>query len=300
MNHKPDVARAQARSNRRGGDKWRRARFRAHRDEDRRDAAARHRPHRAVRRQRGPSRVLVHARARPAHTAYSGLGRSARSLLLCRRGGRIRFVLTAGMHGGTELTRHVAEHGDGQGRRARGPRRGTGVPHRGSARRQGLLEPYEVSDEGGTVRLATIGTYGETYTFVERNGYRGAFMPGFEHVNGGATDAGLLSGRPRDRQRRGQLDSGVRLRRVRVHRDDPLLDRDIPPSTGPDVEGDGRRQGADLFPINERRGKRSPDRGHLEFYGGAASSAWRCRHGHRARIRAAPVACRFLATPEAT
>ena len=100
-------------------------------------------------------------------------------------GGRIRFVLTAGMHGGTELTRHVAEHGDGVKVVA------LAVPdaeqaYRTAVRRgaKALLEPYEVSDEGGTVRLATIGTYGETlHTFVERNGYAAwAFMPGYEHA----------------------------------------------------------------------------------------------------------------------
>ncbi|HEX5894129.1 MAG TPA: 4-hydroxyphenylpyruvate dioxygenase, partial [Solirubrobacterales bacterium] len=45
-------------------------------------------------------------------------------------------------------------------------------------------EPHEESDEHGTVRLATIATYGETvHTFVQRDGYEGAFLPGFERAD---------------------------------------------------------------------------------------------------------------------
>ncbi|MGH8573348.1 MAG: VOC family protein, partial [Gammaproteobacteria bacterium] len=131
------------------------------------------------------------------HTAYAGLetGVRDRSSYVVE-GGRIRFVLTAGLHGGSELGRHVAEHGDGVKVVA------LSVPdaeqsYRVAVRRgaRGLREPHEVSDEHGIVRLATIGTYGETvHTFVERNGYRGAFMPGYELTNGGAADAGLLAG----------------------------------------------------------------------------------------------------------
>ncbi len=45
---------------------------------------------------------------------------------------------------------------------------------------RGVREPYEASDEHGTVKLATIATYGDTlHTFVERAGYDGAFLPGF-------------------------------------------------------------------------------------------------------------------------
>jgi len=43
--------------------------------------------------------------------------------------------------------------------------------------------PTEETDEFGTVILATIQTYGETtHTFVQRNGYKGVFLPGFKPV----------------------------------------------------------------------------------------------------------------------
>ena len=44
-----------------------------------------------------------------------------------------------------------------------------------------LLEPTELEDEHGKVVIATIATYGDTtHTFVERSGYTGLFLPGYE------------------------------------------------------------------------------------------------------------------------
>ncbi|GAB4177903.1 MAG: 4-hydroxyphenylpyruvate dioxygenase [Calditrichia bacterium] len=43
-----------------------------------------------------------------------------------------------------------------------------------------IQEPMTLQDDHGQVRLFTIQAYGDTHhTFVERKGYRGAFMPGF-------------------------------------------------------------------------------------------------------------------------
>jgi 4-hydroxyphenylpyruvate dioxygenase len=110
--------------------------------------------------------------------------------------GRIRFVLTAPLHGGSEISRHLADHGDGVKVVA------LSVPdadeaYRVAVRRgaQGLSEPAELSDEGGTVRMATIATYGETvHTFVERDGYEGAFLPGYEPAEADGRDRGELAG----------------------------------------------------------------------------------------------------------
>ena len=44
-----------------------------------------------------------------------------------------------------------------------------------------VVAPHDATDEHGTVRLATIKTYGETlHTFVGRGDYDGAFLPGYE------------------------------------------------------------------------------------------------------------------------
>jgi 4-hydroxyphenylpyruvate dioxygenase len=119
-------------------------------------------------------------------TAFAGLetGMRDRACHLLEQG-RIRFLLTSPLHGGSEIARHIAEHGDGVKTVA------LSVPdaeeaYRVAVRRgaRGLIEPHEESDEHGTVRLATIATYGETvHTFVQRDGYEGAFLPGFERAD---------------------------------------------------------------------------------------------------------------------
>ncbi|KAI8854055.1 Glyoxalase/Bleomycin resistance protein/Dihydroxybiphenyl dioxygenase [Chytridium lagenaria] len=43
-----------------------------------------------------------------------------------------------------------------------------------------IREPFEVSDENGTVVMSTVATYGDVeHTFVERKNYKGVFLPGF-------------------------------------------------------------------------------------------------------------------------
>jgi 4-hydroxyphenylpyruvate dioxygenase len=122
-------------------------------------------------------------------TAYAGLetGMRDRGSHLVEQG-RIRFLLTSPLHGSNEIARHLAEHGDGVKVVA------LAVPdaeeaYRVAVRRgaRGLVEPHEEADEHGTVRSATIATYGETvHTFVERDGYTGPFLPGFQPVDEGA------------------------------------------------------------------------------------------------------------------
>jgi 4-hydroxyphenylpyruvate dioxygenase len=124
-------------------------------------------------------------------TAFAGLetGMRDRACHVVEQG-RVRFLLTSPLHGSNEIARHIAEHGDGVKVVA------LGVPdaedaYRVAVRRgaRGLEEPHEESDEHGSVRLATIATYGETvHTFVERDGYEGSFLPGFEPVDGGKAD----------------------------------------------------------------------------------------------------------------
>src|SRR5881396_2838675 len=124
-------------------------------------------------------------------TAYAGLGSGVRDRAShVVEQGRIRFVLTTPLHGASEIARHVAEHGDGVKVVA------LGVPdaehaYRLAVRRgaYGIREPHELSDDHGTVRLATIATYGETvHTFVERDGYGGAFLPGYQPLDREATE----------------------------------------------------------------------------------------------------------------
>jgi 4-hydroxyphenylpyruvate dioxygenase len=108
--------------------------------------------------------------------------------------GNVRLVLTAPLVGASPVAAHVAAHGDGVHSLAltvpdAATAYGTAL-ERGAT---GVEEPYELEDEHGVARLSSIATYGETiHTFVERGAYRGAHLPGFAAVEGGA-ELGLLT-----------------------------------------------------------------------------------------------------------
>ena len=128
--------------------------------------------------------------------AYAGLETGVRdraSHVLVQ--GRIRLVLTGALIPGHEIGSHVAHHGDGVKVIA------LSVPDVDHAYRtavergaEGVRAPEDRTDDRGTVRLASIRTYGETlHTFVDRSAYSGPFMPGFAPRDGGGSDAGLLT-----------------------------------------------------------------------------------------------------------
>jgi 4-hydroxyphenylpyruvate dioxygenase len=129
--------------------------------------------------------------------AYAGLETGLRDRVsFVLQQGRIRLVLTGALTPDHEIGAHHARHGDGVKVIA------LSVPDAAYAYRtavergaQGVREPYELSDDHGTVKLATIATYGETlHTFVERSGYDGAFLPGFveQRVAARGGETGLL------------------------------------------------------------------------------------------------------------
>src|SRR5688572_4828410 len=107
--------------------------------------------------------------------------------------GRIRIVLTGALVPDHEIGRHAAAHGDGVKVIA------LSVPSVENAYREattrgakGVREPWEESDEHGTIRFATIETYGETlHTFVDRSQYKGPFVPGYVKREREAGDVGL-------------------------------------------------------------------------------------------------------------
>jgi len=127
--------------------------------------------------------------------AYRGLETGTRDQVShVLQQGRIRLVLTGALHSGSPIAAHQHKHGDGVRVIA------LSVPSVENAYREAttrgavsVAEPHEVSDDHGTVRLATIRTYGDTlHTFVERDGYDGAFLPGFAAVEDAAEDTGML------------------------------------------------------------------------------------------------------------
>jgi 4-hydroxyphenylpyruvate dioxygenase len=95
--------------------------------------------------------------------------------------GSARFVLRGPVRPGTDLARHVAEHGDGVVDLAievpDAPRAYAFALAHGAT---GLEAPHELTDEHGTVVRAAIATYGETrHSLVDRSRYTGPYLPGF-------------------------------------------------------------------------------------------------------------------------
>jgi 4-hydroxyphenylpyruvate dioxygenase len=132
-------------------------------------------------------------------TAYSGLetGRRDRVSHVLEQG-RIRLVLTGTLLGGDDIAAHHAHHGDGVHKIA------LSVPDAAAAYRhavdhgaRGIMTPHWAEDEHGRVQLSSIATYGETqHLFVQREGYEGAFLPGYERRGDAAhkpPDSGLFA-----------------------------------------------------------------------------------------------------------
>jgi len=98
--------------------------------------------------------------------------------------GRIRLVLTGTLGADSEIAAHQGAHGDGVKVVA------LSVPDVDAAYREAvargahaLVEPHELHDTDGTVRIAEIAAYGETvHRFVGRADYAGTFLPGFADV----------------------------------------------------------------------------------------------------------------------
>ncbi len=114
--------------------------------------------------------------------AYAGLETGVRdrtSYVLEQ--GNIRLIITSSLGPEGPISEHVHLHGDGVKdvafRVENAERAYREATSRGA---RGVMEPTVRSDEYGQVKLASIATYGETiHTFVERQDYKGAFMPGF-------------------------------------------------------------------------------------------------------------------------
>jgi 4-hydroxyphenylpyruvate dioxygenase len=114
--------------------------------------------------------------------AYAGLatGLKDRESYVVQQG-KIRLVLTSPLHGGTEIGRHVDQHGDGVKAVALwvddAEKSFRETVKRGA---EPYLEPQTEKDANGEVKRSGIRAYGDTvHLFVERSRYNGVFLPGF-------------------------------------------------------------------------------------------------------------------------
>src|ERR1700754_2540660 len=222
--------------------------------------------------------------------------------------GRIRIVLTGALTPDHEIGGHVARHGDGVKVIA------LSVPDAEHAYREavargaeGVRAPYELRDDHGVVRLATIATYGETlHTFVDRSEYSGAFLPGYAPREDDVAGTGLLAvDHIVGNVELGAMDRWVRYyedvfgMREMIHFSDDDISTEYSALMSKVVsDGNGRVK----FPLNEpAEGKRkSQIDEYLEFYGGpgaqhvavATRDIVRCVEELQAR------GIEFLPTPE--
>ncbi len=114
--------------------------------------------------------------------AYAGpeTGVSGRASYLLQQN-KLRFVLTSSLVPGDPIAEHVALHGDGVKDIAivvDDVAAAYAMAVAGGAR--SIRPPAPADDAHGRLLTATIATYGDTvHTFVQRDGYRGVFAPGF-------------------------------------------------------------------------------------------------------------------------
>ena len=95
---------------------------------------------------------------------------------------KIRLVLTSPLHPEGEIAEHIKKHGDGVKVLALwvddAEKSWKETTQRGAI---SASEPKTLSDEHGHVVVSSIKTYGETiHTFVDRNKYKGIFLPGYQ------------------------------------------------------------------------------------------------------------------------
>lgn len=96
---------------------------------------------------------------------------------------KIIFVFKSALNpGNTEMGDHLVLHGDGVKDVAFSVEDCRALYQQAIKRgAKGVKEPWEESDEFGTVTYATVQTYGDTtHTLVERSNYNGLFLPGFK------------------------------------------------------------------------------------------------------------------------
>ena len=107
--------------------------------------------------------------------------------------GKIRLVLTTPMHSDNEISKHIEKHGDGVKVLALwvddAEKSWKETTSRGAI---SYSEPEIISDESGSVKKASIHTYGDTiHTFIERKNYNGPFLPGYTAINDDYTTSSI-------------------------------------------------------------------------------------------------------------
>ena len=104
--------------------------------------------------------------------------------------GGCRFVIMGGVAPTSPLLDHHRKHGDGVSDISlEVPDVDVCVAHAVRVGARVLIEPHDLTDEHGTVRMATLAAYGDTtHTLVDRSRYSGPYLPGFVAYDDTRTD----------------------------------------------------------------------------------------------------------------
>ncbi|MCW2636974.1 MAG: 4-hydroxyphenylpyruvate dioxygenase [Blastococcus sp.] len=97
------------------------------------------------------------------------------------KSGAARFVITGAYDPASPLADHHRAHGDGISDIALSvPDVDRCIAHAAAQGATVLEQPHDVTDEHGTVRVASIAAYGDTrHTLVDRSRYTGPYLPGY-------------------------------------------------------------------------------------------------------------------------
>ncbi|KAG0762634.1 hypothetical protein G6F57_011353 [Rhizopus arrhizus] len=121
------------------------------------------------------------------HIAYRGLETGSRDVAthVVQQGDAI-FVFESPIQPDTmkEMALEIARRGDGVKDVAFTVKDCKAVYQKAIARgAKSIKEPEEMSDENGTVIMATLATYGDVHhTLIERHNYKGLFLPGYKDI----------------------------------------------------------------------------------------------------------------------
>jgi 4-hydroxyphenylpyruvate dioxygenase len=114
--------------------------------------------------------------------AYRGPETGSRALAsYVLQQGKIRIVLTTPLRPDHPVAQHVSKHSDGVHDIALWVDDAEAAYREATSRgARTMQEPVSLRDDHGEVRVSAIATYGETiHSFIERDNYSGAFLPGF-------------------------------------------------------------------------------------------------------------------------
>ncbi len=119
--------------------------------------------------------------------AYSGpeTGNRGRASYVVQQN-KIRLVLTTPLQPDDPINEHVQRHGDGVRDIALWVDDAEAAYRETTARgARGVRQPEALRDSHGEARISAIATYGDTiHSFIERQNYRGVFLPGYAAVDG--------------------------------------------------------------------------------------------------------------------